>query len=58
MHNEREGIKPQKFTFQELKKSKYPEKYTENEIIFFIKNSKEFYEDNEGNVFYVKEERD
>ena len=57
MYNVKEGIKPQKFTFEELKKSTYLEKYTENEIKLFIKNSKEFYEDNEGNVFYMNKER-
>ena len=28
----------------------------EDEIHFFIKHSKAFYEDHQGNVFYVKQE--
>ena len=56
MYNDRGNVKSQNFTFEELKNSKYLQKYTEDEIHFFIKHSKAFYEDDQGNVFYVKQE--
>ena len=56
MHHDRGNVKSQNFTFEELKNSKYLQKYTEHEIHFFIQHSKAFYEDDQGNVFYVKQE--
>ena len=54
MHHDRGNIGSQKFTFEQLKKSNYLQEYTEDEIYYFIKHSKSFNEDNEGNVLYVK----
>ena len=56
MHHDRGNIKSQNFTFEELKNSKYLKRYTEDQIHLLIKHSKEFHEDNQGNVVYVKEE--
>ena len=56
MYNDKQNLDSQKFTFQELKNSEYLQNYTEYEIHFFIKHSKEFHKDNQGNVLYVKEE--
>ena len=56
MHHDRRNLDSHKFTFEELKNSKYLQKYTEDEIHFFIKHSKVFYDDDQGNVFYVQQE--
>ena len=56
MRHDRGNVKSQNFTFEELKNSKYLEKYIEDQIHFFIKHSKAFYEDHQGNVVYMKEE--
>ena len=56
MYHDRRNLDSQKFTFEELKNSKALESYTEYEIHLLIKHSKEFHEDNQGNVLYVKEE--
>ena len=56
MHNDRRNVNSQNFTFEELKNSKHLNKYREDEIHFFIQHSKELSEDDEGNVFYVKQE--
>ena len=54
MHHDRRNLDSQKFTFEQLKNSNYLQEYTEDEIHYFIKHSKSFNEDNEGNVVYVK----
>ena len=41
------------FKFEELKNSTFLSKYTEDEIKFWIKNTREFSEDTEGNVYYL-----
>ena len=56
MHYDRRNLHSQKFTFEELKNSEYLKNYKEDHIHFFIKHSKEYHEDNQGNVVYVKEE--
>ena len=56
MYHERRNLDSQKFTFEELKNSKALKSYTEYEINLLIKHSKEFHEDNQGNIVYVKEE--
>ena len=56
MQYDRQNLHSQKFTFEELKNSEYLKNYTEDHIHFFIKHSKEYHEDNQGNVVYVKEE--
>ena len=54
MHHDRGNMGSQKFTFEQLKKSNNLQQYTEYEIHYFMKHSKSFNEDNEGNVLYVK----
>ena len=54
MHNDRGNMDSKKFTLEKRKKSKYLQENTEAEIHYFIKHSKSFNEDNEGNVVYVK----
>ena len=56
MHHDRRNLDSQKFTFEELKNSEDLKNYTEYEIHLLIKHSKEFHEDNQGNVVYVKQE--
>ena len=54
MYHDRGNLGSQKFTFEQLKNSNNLQQYTEDEIHYFIKHSKLFNEDNEGNIVYVK----
>ena len=56
MHFDRQNLDSQKFTFEQLKNSNYLQQYTEDQIHYFLNYSKEFHEDNQGNVVYMKEE--
>ena len=41
------------FKFEELKNSTFLSKYTEDEIKFWIKNTKQLFEDKEGYIYFL-----
>ena len=47
----KQGIDTEYFTFEELKKSTFLSKYTEDDIKFWINNAPEFIYDDEGYVY-------
>ena len=53
MLHEKQNMHTEYFKFEELKNSTFLSKYTEDEIKFWIKNTTEFIEDDEGNVFHL-----
>ena len=53
MRHEKQDIDTDYFKFEELKNSTFLSKYTEDEIKFWIKNTRELSEDIEGNVYYL-----
>ena len=53
MHHEKQGIDTKYFKFEELKKSTLLSNYTDDDIKFWIKHTKEFTYDDEGYVYYL-----
>ena len=53
MNHEKQGMHTEYFKFEELKNSTFLSKYTEDEIKFWIKNTKELTYDDEGYVYYL-----